>query len=319
MLVPAPLNSIMAFPSSDLRYPSLCANTFTGPNILALDSAFGPLVTFFQRPLRLIVLLVVILLLCGIAQDVSAQVTHSFTEPVEQSDVAAAEPGVIANILVKEGQRVQAGQPLGELNNEVLQRSLQIAVLRANSDAKIRSTRANMAVRERKLKKLQPLLIAGHANPAEVEQAQSEFDAAAAELQLAEEESQEHQMEVLRIEAQIKSRVIHSPVDGWVTAIHYRRGEYIASTQPQFATVVKLDQLRARFHLLTQSVEYLQVGQPVNVIVGHQKQNVAGVIEFISPVTDADSGTARVDVLIDNAKRQYRSGVPCHWQKGESN
>lgn len=281
-------------------------------------TACGPFATFFQRPLRLLVIALAILMF-GLALDASAQVTQSFTEPVEQSDVAAAEPGVIANVFVKEGQRVQVGQPLGELNHEVLHRSLEIAILRASSKAKIRSTRANRDVRKRKLDKLQPLLAAGHANPAEVEQAKSEYDPALAEFQLAEEEAQEHQMEVLRIKAQIKSRIIHSPIDGWVTAIHYQPGEFIASTQPQFATVVKLDQLRSRFHLLTEAVESLQVGKPVTLIVGHQEKRVLGTIEFISPVTDADSGTARVDVLIDNSEQRLRSGVSCRWVESDSN
>ena len=34
-------------------------------------------------------------------------------------------------------------------------------------------------------------------------------------------------------------------------------------------------------------------------------------MEFVAPVTEAESGTVRVKVLIDNAKGAYRCGIRC--------
>ena len=41
---------------------------------------------------------------------------------------------------------------------------------------------------------------------------------------------------------------------------------------------------------------------------------VKGAIDFISPVTDAESGTVRVKVRIDNPQNKYRSGQRCALQ-----
>ena len=36
-----------------------------------------------------------------------------------------------------------------------------------------------------------------------------------------------------------------------------------------------------------------------------------GMVEFVAPITMADSGRVRIDVLIENQDRAYRSGVRC--------
>ncbi|MGI9518412.1 MAG: efflux RND transporter periplasmic adaptor subunit [Pirellulaceae bacterium] len=261
-----------------------------------------------------LLLVLIILLTAGLVSQSHAQVTRSFTEPAEQSQVAAAEPGVIARLLVREGESVSIGQPLAELDNQVLERSLEIARLRAASDAKVRAAEATLKIRQRKYENLQPLLEVGHANPAEVEQAKAEYDNSFAEYELACQDADEYRLEVARIEAQINHRIINSPIDGLVTDIHRQPGEYISSTEPVFATVVKIDQLRARFYLLSGTASALSHGQPVSLRLDGQPANtVTGHIDYVSPVTDPDSGTVRVDVLIDNADKRLRSGTPCEW------
>lgn len=267
-----------------------------------------------QLRFRWLILLITMLMQAGFATHVSAQVTHSFTEPVEQSQVAAAEPGVIAVVLVREGERVRVGQPLAELEHAVLDRTLQIAQLRADSDANVRATQATLQIRQRKYDNLQPLLAAGHTNPAEVDQAKAEFDAALAEYELAVQQADENRLDVSRIEAEISRRIIYSPIDGLVTSIHRQPGEYIATTEPRFATVVRLDQLRVRFYLSAATAEQLAGDQLVSLeLPGETPQPLQARIEFVSPVTDPESGTARVDVLINNQHGQWRSGTPCRW------
>jgi multidrug efflux pump subunit AcrA (membrane-fusion protein) len=53
------------------------------------------------------------------------------------------------------------------------------------------------------------------------------------------------------------------------------------------------------------------VGQPVTVEFAEAAINAPGKIEFVSPITEADSGTVRVKVLLDNPEGQYRCGVRC--------
>jgi multidrug efflux pump subunit AcrA (membrane-fusion protein) len=47
-------------------------------------------------------------------------------------------------------------------------------------------------------------------------------------------------------------------------------------------------------------------------------RSLEGTIEFISPVTDAESGTVRVKVRMDNRSGLFRSGQRCSLQLPDS-
>lgn len=254
-----------------------------------------------------------VLLLAWSSTTSNGQVTHSFTEPVETRELAAAQPDVVGALFVEEGSRVSADMILGELDNRILKQSLEIAELRANSDSRIDAAQATFEIKKQRYNKLKPMLEKGHANPAEVEKSLGELEEAKAELQIAKEKQIEFQLESERIKTEIETRTIRSPFDGIVTEVHCRPGEFVASEQRQLFTVVKLDQLRVRFYLLSKTVDSIQVNQTVSLSIGHQHKPIQGVIEYIAPIVDPESGTIRVDVLIDNQDQAYRSGTNCVW------
>ena len=261
------------------------------------------------------ILIVLAITFALVSTTASGQVTQSFTEPINQSDVAASESGVIDNIRIVEGQAVRAGEILAQLDHDALKQTLRISVLRSESKSEIRKAESTLRARKARRDTIAPMLKAGHANPTEFEEATVEYEIALSDLEIAREKIAENTLDVDRIKAQIKARTIHSPIDGVVSELHYRLGEYVSGNKPQFATVVQLNQLIVRFYLLEPDVLNLKIGQivPLNLRTGEQFRQVSGAIKFVSPVTDPDSGTARVDVVIENAHGQYRSGSPCHW------
>ncbi|WP_231741978.1 efflux RND transporter periplasmic adaptor subunit [Stieleria varia] len=246
---------------------------------------------------------------------VDSRVTESFTEPLQQSQVAASESGVVSRIWVVEGQSVREGDTIAELNHDALDQTLRIAELRAMTDAKVKLAESRLKIRKSRRDAIQPMLDRGHANPTEVEEAVVEYESSLADLEQARQELAEAKLDVERIKAQIRSRKVTAPFDGVVTELHYRLGESISSSKPQVVTLVQLDQLLVRFYLSEHDVNSLTVGQDVNLQLrdGNQWVQPTARIQFISPVTDPDSGTARIDVVIDNPERRYRSGSPCKW------
>lgn len=258
------------------------------------------------------------LLLCIISATRSeAQVVHSFTEPYEQREVAASEPGAVSKTFVKEGQRVKAGDILAELANGDLRQKLRLAKLRASSEHKVNSAKAMVQVRLRQRDTLVPMLDSGHANQAEVEKAILDYAIVYSELQSAKLALEEHRIEYALIQAEIDRRTIKSPINGFVTEIHRRSGEYIAAAEPKFATIAQLDRLKVRFYLLAETAQELRAGQQVSLLLETgdraNKQDIAGQVDFVSPITNPDSGTTRVDVVIENEDLKIRSGTPCLW------
>jgi multidrug efflux pump subunit AcrA (membrane-fusion protein) len=77
------------------------------------------------------------------------------------------------------------------------------------------------------------------------------------------------------------------------------------------ATIVQLDQLRARFSASPRDAAALQPGQTVRLFLPETEEQANGVVETISPVMDAESGTVQVVVVINNSEEQLRSGARC--------
>ncbi|MEM7474768.1 MAG: efflux RND transporter periplasmic adaptor subunit [Planctomycetota bacterium] len=242
-----------------------------------------------------------------------AQVTRSFTEPFQIREVAASEAGAIAIAFVEQGQAVEAGQALAELQCDDLKQKKTLYELRADSKHAINSAQAIMQIHKRKKETLEPMLKSGHANQAEVEKAKMDFAAAEAEWQAAKQASEENRIEVKLIQAEIEKRTVRSPISGVVTEVHCKAGEFLSSAEPKFATVAELKRLRVRFYLLASEVAELRNGQEVHVAVGESQEAVSAQVDFVSPITDPDSGTTRVEVVFENSSLRHRSGSPCTW------
>ena len=75
--------------------------------------------------------------------------------------------------------------------------------------------------------------------------------------------------------------------------------------------MVQLDRLLAVFSVPAPAAREFRVDHKVHVSFPGLATPAEGTVEFISPVTDAESGTVRVKVRIENPKQEYRSGERC--------
>ena len=62
---------------------------------------------------------------------------------------------------------------------------------------------------------------------------------------------------------------------------------------------------------MTPEATKLRIDQDVTIHFLDSEVETKGTVEFISPVTDAESGTVRVKIRIDNPDGKYRSGERC--------
>jgi len=244
------------------------------------------------------------------SQEIGTELIEAFTEPYRVLDLAAAEPGILQRFAVKQGDRIAAGDLVASLNTEVLRARLDLARVRANLKGAIKKAQADVAQKRRRYGKLAGLHQNGHASPEEIDTARSNLEIAEAGLLEAQESQKLAQLEQKQIEAQLSRREIRSPFDGQVVKLEKDEGEYVASLEPIVAQVVQLDKLRVKFFIDTARARSLQRGDQLNVLLLDGNQQVETTVEFVSPVTDADSRTVRVEVVIDNAEQRYRSGVP---------
>jgi multidrug efflux pump subunit AcrA (membrane-fusion protein) len=71
-----------------------------------------------------------------------------------------------------------------------------------------------------------------------------------------------------------------------------------------------LDQLLANFTLTSNQADNLTLDQTFELFFAGELQTT-GTVEFISPVTNAESGTVLVKLRIENAQGRFRSGARC--------
>jgi len=241
---------------------------------------------------------------CGASYD-------GFTEPFRKIEVAASETGTVAQLLVHEGDHVTKGQALATLDNDVLQVSREIATANVHATGKLASAVAERELRKTRLERLEPLRAEGHASQEEVDRARAELGVAEANLQAVREQHQLDELERKKVEAMIERRTLRCPIDGYVLKIQKDERELVSITSASVATVVQLDPLRVVFSLPTPYAGTLRVGAAVDLELPEGGAKVCGKVEFVAPVTEAESGTVRVKVLIDNANGAYRCGIRC--------
>ena len=249
----------------------------------------------------------------------TGRVTRSFTEPIQRSVVASTESGVIRDARVREGDRVKAGDELAALNRDVLLQEKRLAQARVESTATRDAAMSRVQMVGGQKGKLEALIPGGHVNPFEIDQKTNEYENAVAELKIAEDDLKLNQIEVDRIQAQIRQRIIVSPINGVVSEIHKQLGEHVSNNEPQYATVVRIDQLKVRFYHDAETLAKVPVGSEIHVLIGEARSRIPARVMFVSPVIDPDSGTGRMDVVIENQDRKIASGTVCYWDDAQQN
>ncbi len=205
-----------------------------------------------------------------------------YTEPYKTITVSAAEAGVIKELPVEEGTVVKQGQVLARLDIAQLDAELDIAKIQAE-------------LQRTKVERLEELARSQRA-------AKEELDRSRADLKIRE-------AEIRKIQAAIETRTMRSPVNGVVTEIKRDPSEAVSLSNPHVLTVVQIDRLIVNLFLPPFRAEKLRLGGSATLLLGEKAQQVPAIVEFISPVTDAASGTVRVKFVMNNAEGKLRSGI----------
>ena len=244
-------------------------------------------------------------------QPVFAIEVDGFTQPYRTVNVAAPDAGIIDAISARVGNVVTKGQILVQLDTEV--HSLLVESARARMDARggLVSARAELNLRTYRLEKLKEVLQRGHGRQEEVERAQADVDIAAAQTLDAEDDLLFKKLDYRRLKVELERRTIRAPLSGVVSQNLKEEGEYVVPNDPDLLTLVQLDPLLAKFSLRRSHAAGLELGQTVTVSFPYDTDTVEGVIDEMSPIIDAESGTLRVKVRLENPHGRYDSGQRC--------
>ena len=267
----------------------------------------------FAAPMNHLAMMIIACILLFTAPTLANEL-DGFTEPYRQVAVPAAEIGVLKEILVTEGDQVSQGQLLAGLDDDVLLASLEVARAAKDAMGARLGAEAELEIRRQQRESYLDLHEQGNASQREIDRIESGYQQAAARLQSVREELGVRRLEFERVKSQLRQRRIEAPIDGHVIAIVKERGEFVSPTDPVVMHLAQLDTLKAVFSVPMEVASGLRIGQSVALQVGTTGTAACnGVIEFVSPIANAESASVRVKIRIPNPDGKIPSGAACTW------
>ena len=210
---------------------------------------------------------------------------YSGTAPIEayaEADVIAKVEGEVREILVEEGDEVNAGDVLARLDGDRLR--LELSESRARLDQMRSDFKRNRDLREK-----------GLLSEGEFEKLRYDLEALEASFNLASLE-----LDYTRIRA---------PIDGVVSERYVKIGNTIRVGDPAFR-VTSLDPLVAYLHVPEREFRKIEAGQPVAIdIDALAGQRVIATVTRISPIVDPDTGTFKTTIEIRDEERRIKPGM----------
>lgn len=245
-----------------------------------------------------------------------------------EAEVPAQEGGLLKKVLVREGDRVETGRVLAQIDDEVArlaveaaERQYEIARAEATNDVRRRYAQKALEVSEAELRRstesiervaksvsesqLDVERLTVQKNRLEAEQAQHETTIATLEMN-----AKKNELEAAR--AQVERRKIVAPFDGIVVQVYAREGEWVEPGQKALR-IVNVDRLKAEGFVAAVDATPNLVGVPVQLTLSSTETSAAsfaGTIEFVSPEVDPITGQVRVWAEIDNRDGRLRPGLP---------
>lgn len=108
--------------------------------------------------------------------------------------------------------------------------------------------------------------------------------------------------------AKFRDFLVESTIDGVVAKTHVDPGAPVGPGVP-IATLVDDHRVKASARVIERDVGRLQLGQQALVWVEAYKDPFPGKLTFVSPTLDPMSHMAKIEIALDNQKRQLRVGM----------
>jgi len=181
-------------------------------------------------------------------------------------------PGVVTRVLVKEGDKVSAGQILAETDNRAMQES--VAQLQTNLElAKTAYEKQERLWKQKIGSEMQYL------------QAKTQYESL--------------QKNLSSLQAQLDMTRIKSPIQGVVDAVNIKPGAYATPNMLGAFQVVNNNRLKVVLKLADSYISKVKQGAPVRVFLKELNDTIQGEVGFISKAVNSMTRTFTVEVKIN--------------------
>jgi RND family efflux transporter MFP subunit len=225
-----------------------------------------------------------------------------------RSTISSKVTGRIEEVLVEEGMRVEAGQPLARLDDA------QAAALLALAEAQlgaargaVEETRVRLAEAHLERERQASLVASGVAAPAALDAARAEADSLAARLALGGDEVAVAQRQVAVRRQDLRDTVIRAPFAGMVVSKDAQPGEMISPmsagggfTRTGICTLVDMASLEIEVDVNEAYIQRVRPGQRVAAVLdAYPELTLPAHVITTVPTADRQKATVKVRIGFD--------------------
>jgi len=231
-----------------------------------------------------------------------------YVTPRRRATVAAKITGRVAEMLVEEGMRVEAGQVLARLDEAEARRRLEAAEAEVRvARARLPEARAGLALADAQFQRVSALHHSGYASDDDRDRARTAYDAARSQVAAAEEslKAAEAAREVARQD--LENCTIRAPFAGIAVSKDAQVGEMVSPvsagggfTRTGIATVVDMDSLEVEVDVNESFIARIHPGQRVEAALdAYPDWKIPASVRTVIPTADRQKATVKVRISFD--------------------
>ena len=206
-------------------------------------------------------------------------------------------PGVISEILVREGDRVERGQVLAKLDQTVVDADVAV------QKARMKAAQADLRFRKAELAKMQELFGKEAISDTELQRSVYEAEKAQAAIELT-------LKEIESADAKKRQMTLRAPNDGVVAKILLKVGEVVNYSSYQVMRLISCEEADAEIELAEKAYTSISPGTNVSISVDALPgKKFFGRIYNISPEINQKNRTFTARVRIQNPNLVLRPGM----------
>lgn len=228
--------------------------------------------------------------------------------PIKQVALSAPMKGILAEMLVKEGDKVKADQILVMMDDKLQAVAVEGARLQAQSTTEIRKADLTAEEAQIMLDNIEKIHATDAASEWEVRRSRLQRDQALATAVQAREQHELAQVRLRLEEEKLALYHVRAPFDATVIRTLAEPGVSL-ETQDKLLSLAKLDELEAQIFLPVDFYGKLQPGQVYALRAGVPvNADLPATLKTVSPMIDPASQTFRCVFVIDNHDEALPAG-----------
>jgi RND family efflux transporter MFP subunit len=267
-------------------------------------------------------LIIVIAVLLAIGRDAAAQQQLSASpqrmgefdcvvEAKTMVKLGSPDTGIIEALKVDRDTTVKKGEVVAQLDSNLQRIALELAQLKANNEGDINSERTRLAFRTSEAERAENLNSKQIVTTKVRDEAVTERNLATLALAKAELEHKMAQVDLEQARARLDRRSIISPINGVVSDVTIRLGEYVYEQTP-LMTIAEIDPLYVKVFVPVRDYRDLHVGTDAEVM---PEEPIGGLykakVTVVDRVFDTASSTFGVRLELPNPDYALPAGMRC--------